>query len=105
MSQRTKSISEKIGQLALIILLLPIILPLSVLGFALFLFHRVVLYLLVWIVWLPTGKDTLLVYSDSPIWRDYMTQQVLPLVQERAIVLNWSERSKWRRWAFPLLHL
>ncbi len=35
------------------------------------------------------------VYSDSPIWHDYMATQVLPLVQERAVVLNWSERKKW----------
>jgi len=27
-----------------------------------------------------------------------MSEQVLPLVQERAFVLNWSERSKWRKW-------
>lgn len=49
-------------------------------------------------LWLPQGKDTLFVYSDSPIWHDYMTKQVLPLVKDRAIILNWSERSKWRRW-------
>lgn len=41
----------------------------------------------------------LLVYSDSPIWHEYMTTQVLPLVQKRAIVLNWSERKRWPRWS------
>ena len=41
----------------------------------------------------------LFVYSDSPIWHEYMTTQVLPLVQERAVVLNWSERKKWPRWS------
>jgi hypothetical protein len=30
-----------------------------------------------------------------------MREQVLPMVQERAVVLNWSERSKWRKWSFP----
>ena len=102
MSRRKETTSEKLRQAALVILLLPIILPLSAIGFTLFLLHRVVLYLLVWIVWLPKGKDTLLVYSDSPIWRDYMIQEVLPLVQERAVVLNWSERSNWRRWGFSV---
>jgi hypothetical protein len=43
-------------------------------------------------------KDTLFVYSNSPIWHDYMMRQVLPLVHDRAIVLNWSERSTWRKW-------
>ena len=102
MSRRKESIREKLGTAALIILLLPIVLPLSAIVFFLFLLHRFVLYLLVWIVWLPRGKDILLVYSDSPIWRDYMIQEVLPLVQDRAVLLNWSERSKWRRWAFPV---
>lgn len=55
------------------------------------------LHLLVWALWLPRGKDILFVYSDSPIWHEYMETQILPLVQERAIVLNWSERKKWSR--------
>jgi hypothetical protein len=50
-------------------------------------------------LWLPKGKDVLLVYSDSPIWHEYMTTQVLPLVEERAVVLNWSERKKWSHWS------
>ena len=73
---------------------------------ALGLAHRFALYLLVWLLWLPRGKDVLVVYSDSPIWREYMTTQVLPLVQERAIVLNWSERKRWSRWwlGVPVFH-
>ncbi len=42
------------------------------------------------------------VYSDSPIWRDYMETQVVPLVQERAILLNWSERNMWPRWSLSV---
>ena len=38
------------------------------------------------------AQDTLFIYSDSPIWREYMINEVLPLVHERAIVLNWSQR-------------
>lgn len=39
-------------------------------------------------------------YSDSPIWHDYIVTQILPRVHKRAVVLNWSERSKWPRWSF-----
>jgi hypothetical protein len=48
----------------------------------------------------------LLVYSDSPIWQEYITTQVLPLVRERAVVLNWSVRKKWSRssLAFAVFH-
>lgn len=44
----------------------------------------------------------LLVYSDSPVWHEYMTTQVLPLVEERAIVLNWSQRKKWSHWSLAV---
>jgi Na+-translocating ferredoxin:NAD+ oxidoreductase RnfA subunit len=98
MSRQPRTVRERIISSALILIFLPLILPLIVVALVLFTLHRIVLYLLVWMLWLPKGKDTLFVYSDSPIWYEYMTQQVLPLVEERAIVLNWSERSTWRKW-------
>jgi hypothetical protein len=63
------------------------------------LLYRGALYLLVWLLWLPKGKDILFVYSDSPIWQEYMTTEILPLVERRAVVLNWSERGKWALWS------
>ena len=98
MSRQPKKIREQIANIVPVLVFLPLILPLLVVALVLFAAHQLVLYLLVWILWVPTGKDTLFVYSNSPIWHDYMTQQVLPLVHDRAIVLNWSERSTWRRW-------
>ena len=98
MSRQPTTVWERIKKIALVCILLPIGLPLLVVAILLFALHRLVLYLLVWMLWLPNGKDTLLVYSDSPIWHDYMTEQVLPFVKDRAIILNWSERSTWRRW-------
>lgn len=41
------------------------------------------------------GHDVLLVYSDSPAWRPYIEQKLLPHIGRRAIVLNWSERNRW----------
>jgi len=79
-------------------LFFPVILPYVLIVFILYLLHRTTLYFLIWLLWLPKGKDVLLVYSDSPIWHDYMTSEILPLVQKRAVVLNWSGRSKWPRW-------
>jgi hypothetical protein len=60
--------------------------------------------------WSATGKDVLLVYSDSPHWKRYIEAHWLPRLGERAVVLNWSERAHWserspleaaivRRWA------
>lgn len=98
MSRQPTTVRKQIKKIALVCILLPLALPLTVVALLLFALHRLVLYLLVWILWVPSGKDVLLVYSDSPIWHDYMTEQVLPLVKNRAHILNWSERSTWRRW-------
>jgi hypothetical protein len=81
----------------LVLVFLPLVLPLLIIYLAVFFAHRLALYTLVWVVWLPRGKDILLVYSDSPVWKEYMSTQILPLVQDRAMVLNWSERSRWSR--------
>ena len=61
------------------------------------------IYLSIWLFWLSLGKDILFVYSDSPIWRDYMLSEMLPLVESRAVVLNWSERGTWKRWSLRVL--
>ncbi len=58
------------------------------------------IYLAVWMLWLPRGRNILFVYSDSPIWRDYIDRHILPVIHERAVILNWSQRRSraWRRW-------
>jgi len=100
MARRKESFARRWLKVALLAPFLAVILPLCLTALILYLLHRVTLYLLIWLLWLPKGKDVLLVYSDSPIWHDYMATQILPLVEKRAVVLNWSERSKWPRWAF-----
>jgi len=93
---------RRIARAALLVVLLPIIIPFAAAVLALYWLHRLVLYALIWLLWLPRGKDVLLVYSDSPIWHDYMRTQVLPLVQERAVILNWSHQSRWPKWSFSV---
>src|SRR5918911_507082 len=46
-------------------------------------------------VWGARGRDLLLVYSNSPNWQPYVEANWLPRWGERAVVLNWSERSRW----------
>jgi hypothetical protein len=52
--------------------------------------------LAVWASWCVRGREILFVYSDSPIWRDYIEERLLPRFGERSLVLNWSQRRKWR---------
>jgi hypothetical protein len=82
-------------KILLLLLFLPVVLPLVLL----YLLYSLSLYFLIWSLWLPKGKDVLFVSSDSPVWRDYMGTRVLPLVGDRAIVLNWSQRKQWSRWS------
>ncbi len=60
--------------------------------------------------WGQAGKDVLLVYSDSPHWKNYIETHWLPRLEARVVVLNWSDRASWadrhpleaaifRRWA------
>jgi hypothetical protein len=104
MTRQKKTTRQKIEDAALLLVFLPIILivlvPLLLIVFTFYLIHRSVLYLLIWLLWLPRGKDVLVITSDSPIWRDYIANEVLPLVQARAVVLNWSARKRWPKWSF-----
>jgi hypothetical protein len=95
----TRERIRTIAQISLVVVLLPLIIPLAAISLILILLYQSSLYLLIWLLWLPRGKDVLFVSSDSPIWREYMTDHVLPLVANRAVVLNWSERQRWPRWS------
>ena len=79
--------------LIFLLLILAIVIPIT----------YVLVQVFVWCFWLTRGKDVLFIYSDSPIWRDYMLSEVLPLVESRAVVLNWSERRSWNRWSLRVL--
>ena len=71
------------------LLYLAVVLPLLAL-------YSFCLRLAVWSWWCLRGRDILFVYSDSPVWHDYIEQHILPHLGKRAIVLNWSERKRWR---------
>jgi len=92
---------------ALLIVFSPILVPLIfflLLAFAILMpVSYLLLYLTIWLSWATRGRDILFVYSDSPVWRDYMLSEMLPLVENRAIVLNWSERSRWKSWSLRVL--
>ena len=80
----------------LIIVFSPAILLLVVGVLALFVLTSICLHILIWTFWCLRGRDILFVYSDSPIWHDYIEQRLLLWLGNRAVVLNWSDRSRWR---------
>ena len=81
--------------IALVIVLSPLIVVLLLFIVIAQVTFSAILHLMVWVWWLPRGQDVLFVFSDSPIWLDYIEAEILPRIRRRAIVLNWSERKKW----------
>jgi hypothetical protein len=79
-----------------VVSLLPLLIALGVIAFLAFAFASASIHVVVWTWWCLRGRDILFVYSDSPIWRDYIEQHILPHLDDRAIVLNWSQRKQWR---------
>lgn len=87
----------------LIVPALVICLPLLVIWLPLYLLFCGFLYGSVFLTWLPRGKNILFVYSNSPHWKDHIETNVLSKVNDKTIVLNWSERKTWDRWSLPVM--
>jgi hypothetical protein len=79
---------------ALITLLLVILSPLLIIWVSLYFLWGVILYL---VIWLSLKKQFIVfVYSDSPTWKDYIENEIVPYLRDRAVILNWSERRHWK---------
>jgi hypothetical protein len=93
-------------RVVLVPLLVLIVLLLSpfIVSALLYMFARAcIVYFTMWLVWMPKGKRVLVVHSDSPIWREYVSQNLLRPLGERAVVLNWSERKGWPRFSVAVM--
>lgn len=60
-----------------------------------------ILCLAIWIRW--KRRRALFVYSDSPIWKDYLEDEIFPRIADRLVLLNWSERKTWKRSSLAVL--
>ena len=87
-----------------LILLIPLIALVGVVAGIVWLVQGAWLGLRVRLQWCPRGKYLLFVYSNSRIWKDYIESNILPKIGDRAVVMNWSERSQWD-WKRPPLEV
>ena len=76
----------------LLLVLLPIVVAIVAVWFVV----AVLLLLVVWLTWHPRGRYAIVVHSNSTTWQDYFATEILPAVGDRAVVLNWSERKRWK---------
>ena len=81
---------------ALVVLVCSPLLLLLLLAYGLYAF---LLHVLLWLLWSPAGKRVLFVYSNSPVWQSYIENNILPRLPRGSVVLNWSERRRWRWWS------
>lgn len=81
--------------IVLVIISIPIIILYLPLYGIWYLIYSFWLSLRVRIQWYPKGKKMLFVYSNSPNWKEYLENNILPNISENAVIINWSERSKW----------
>ena len=90
-------------KILLAISLVVILAPLVLFVVLTWLLHGVALNVLVWLCWCTRGRHLLLIYSDSPIWHDYVEEHLIPRLPPTTVVLNWSERRTWRWHALPVM--
>lgn len=76
------------------------LLPLLLIVILVYLLWGMLLYLAIWLT--HPRELVIFVYSDSPIWKGYLERDILPLIRERAILLNWSEQRSWKS-SLPVL--
>src|SRR6516165_7972109 len=76
--------------------LLVLFLPLALAWVICYVLIGLLLLIIIWCWWCPRGKKALFVYSNSPVWQEYVAEQILPRLGQRAVLLNWSERRHWR---------
>jgi len=82
------------GSKALVTLLVIGLSPILIVAILLYFLWGVILYMAIWLTW--KKQLVLFVYSDSPTWKDYIEREILPQIQDRAVILNWSERRNWK---------
>ena len=87
---------RKAGVALAILLLLILLAPVIAIALIWFMIQGIVLRLWFWHAHYSKGRDALLIYSDSPIWKGQIETRILPRLHERAVVLNWSRRRHWR---------
>jgi hypothetical protein len=91
----------RVTGIAILVLSLPVILLVG----AFWVLQRLALRMALLAAWAPRGRQVLFVYSDSPVWGEYIRARMLPRLPANAVVLNWTERSTWPMaslgvWAF-----
>jgi hypothetical protein len=81
--------------LVIVLLCLPLILAWVAVYLVFMLAWGTVLRVWFWRAHVSQGRFILFVYSESPNWKSYVEENILPRIADSAVILNWSERRLW----------
>lgn len=101
--QRLKTAIRNALAVFVAIVLLPLLVPIVLVIIAAWLLWGIALQAMVWLFWCTRGTHLLLVYSDSPVWHDYIEENMITRLPSSSVVLNWSRRRTWRWYQFPVM--
>lgn len=101
-SQQKQSIFHRLAILLLVVPFVVLGLPFLLSLLVVWVVYGILLTVAVWLTWCPRGIDALVVFSDSPHWKEHMIDVVIPRVEGRSIILNWSERKQWKQYALAV---
>lgn len=83
-----------VGSKILVAFLLILLAPILILPVLFYFLWGAILYLTIWLT--QRKPFVIFVYSNSPTWKEYIEKEILPQIQIRAVILNWSERRHWK---------
>ncbi|HSL43838.1 MAG TPA: hypothetical protein VK897_10425 [Anaerolineales bacterium] len=84
----------KAGSKIFVAFFLIIFSPILILPVLLYFLWGAILYIAIWLT--QRKPFVIFVYSDSPTWKEYIEKEIVPHIQNRAVILNWSERRHWK---------
>jgi len=96
--QAVRNVSQGFKYFIFALVVIPLILialPFLLIGWFFSLLRGLYLRVWFWFKYVKNGTRILFVYSNSPNWQAYIEENLLPLIQSQAMVLNWSERKRW----------
>ena len=96
MSDKNNSGNKSFLLKILLIIVVLIFLPLILIVGMIYYVCGFLLLIAIWINWGLQGRYILFVYSNSPIWSNYIEKEIIPHIQDKAMILNWSERKQWK---------
>lgn len=101
-SETSKTRLQRRGWRIFLTLVVVVCSPLILLLLAAYALYAILLHVLLWVFWSPAGTRVLFVYSNSPLWQSYIEDTILPKLPRGSVVLNWSERRRWRWWSLSV---